>query len=97
MEMDSIKEVNQIVSYKLFAFLGDIGGIQQASYLILSTFGCYFSSQFYQANFIENIATVVTDGKSEKIKFGFLHILFQPIVSAVVSLLCLDKCLRDKF
>ena len=56
--MDSIKQVNEIKTYKLWAFLGDIGGIKQASYLILSTFGFYFSSQFYQANFIENMFVV---------------------------------------
>ena len=39
-------------SYKLFDFLGDIGGVQQALQVIAGSIGAYWSSQMFKLDFI---------------------------------------------
>jgi hypothetical protein len=39
---------------------------------------------------------VVRAGNEQQtIKFGFLHVLFQPVLSVIIKCLCLDKCARN--
>jgi hypothetical protein len=42
-------------SYKLFGFLGDVGGVQQALQAIASLVGLYWSSSMFKIDFVETI------------------------------------------
>lgn len=59
---DSTKAINSRSSTQILDFLGDIGGFQQALYLLLFTFGEYFSARF----FIQEIASKLYVKKKTK-------------------------------
>jgi hypothetical protein len=75
-------------SYKLFGFLGDVGGVQQALQVIASLVGLYWSSSMFKIDFVE---TIYNDSEKSSLNFSTIHVLLEPIIATLINIFCICK------
>jgi hypothetical protein len=91
-----------ITSYRIFAFLEDIGGILGAIQMVLPFIGSYLSSQLFKADFIKTFfKQKMNTGSQMKLDFKKILIpihmtILEPIFLPLIHLFCWCKvCKRN--
>lgn len=98
LSLDSSKEVNVVTTYKLFEFLGDVTGIQQALMFVFMTVGLYISQNLYTGSLVEKVFknTEKYTTLPQDIKFNTIFLLLYPLFDLFIRVFCFckkcDKC-----